>query len=409
MNTMIAKTDRDISLIDPHGGVLVNRMHQGKVDAAKHQSLPRITLTDEQYMDVEQIAIGTFSPVEGFLGKDDLESVLMHMRLVPRTANDGKGIVWPIPLVLDVGDEEAGALPQRGEIALTDRSGALVALLHLEEQYRYDKEKFAKLMYGTLDTRHPGVRDVLKLKPIFLGGKITLLKRREAPYKAYELTPQEARTIFKERGWSRIVGFHTRNAPHRAHEFIQLDALARTNGDGLFVHPVIGKKKPGDFTPLPIIKTYELMMERFYPKDKVVFATYATFSRYAGPREALFTALCRKNFGCSHFIVGRDHTGVGEFYSPNASHEIFDQFPDIGIVPVKFNHVFYSTRLKRHVHAEAGSASYPKEEQAHIEGGEARRMFLRGEIPPEWFMRREISKVILNLIAEGEEVFVKDA
>jgi len=225
--------------------------------------------------------------------------------------------------------------------------------------------------------------------------------------KQYELTPRQVRRLFEERGWSRVVGFHTRNVIHKGHEFIQMNAMQRENCDGLFVHPVVGKKKKGDFNAEYIVRAYEEMTKNHYPKNKVVFATFSTYSRYAGPREALFTALCRKNFGCSHFVVGRDHTGVGNFYHPKASHEIFDKFPDLGIKAVTFDKVYYSDKLGKHVH-ERETNGHNDEEVAHISGTQAREMFLAGKQPPEWFMRPEVSKIIVDAVKKGEEVFVKN-
>ncbi|MEK7554896.1 MAG: sulfate adenylyltransferase [Patescibacteria group bacterium] len=399
----LARIHTGAALIEPHGGALVNRLHRGAIPRHVEQ-LPRISLTSEQYMDLEQIAIGTFSPIEGFMGSRDVESVLVDMRLAPK-GGESKGVVWPIPIVLDVDKEKADSLSVGSDIALTNEKGNIVGLLHLSEKFSYDRNKFARELYGTDDKTHPGVRMVYAMKPVFLGGKVTLFERRQDPYKSYELTPRQTRRIFEENGWSRVVGFHTRNVPHRGHEFIQEEALRQSEADGLFVHPVIGKKKAGDFEPLPIIKAYEIMMEGVYPKGKTVFGTYATFSRYAGPREAIFTALCRKNFGCSHFVVGRDHTGVGDFYAPTASHEIFDKFSDLGIVPVRFGKVFYSNRLKKHM---MGNAADTLDEALHVSGTEARKMFLKGVAPPEWFMRPEISNMILRLIKEGKEVFVNE-
>lgn len=394
-------------LPEPHGGALVDRMAREPADRERYAALPRIMLTDEQYMDVEQIALGAFSPLEGFMGKDDLASVLADMRLAPRgTARAGP--VWPIPIVLDVSEAQAAPLAAGGDIALTDGQGTIVALLHLAEKYRHDRNRFAEQLYGTTDARHPGVRAAAAMQPVLLTGKITLLTRRSAPYKGYELTPRQVRRMFEERGWSRVVGFHTRNVPHRGHEFIQREALERANCDGLFVHPAVGRKKAGDFAPLPIIRAYELMMRQFYPKDMAVFATCATFSRYAGPREALFTALVRKNFGCSHFIVGRDHTGVGDFYPPGASHEMFDRFPEIGIIPVRFNRVFYSSRLGAYVHERDDAGGHDEEEKLHLSGTEMRNMLLKGEMLPAWFIRPEISRLMLDLIERGEDVFVRE-
>ena len=203
-----------------------------------------------------------------------------------------------------------------------------------------------------------------------------------------------------------MVGFHTRNVIHRSHEFIQLKAMELGNCDGLLVHPIVGKKKSGDFNAKYIIKAYEMMNNQFYPKNKVLFSTFSSYSRYAGPREALFTALCRQNFGCSHFIVGRDHTGVGNFYHPKASHNIFDRFPEIGIKAIKFNNIFYSSKLQNHIE-ENEESSIPDSEKLHLSGTQARKMFEQGEIPPAWFMRPEISTLIIDAIKNGEEVFVK--
>ena len=214
------------------------------------------------------------------------------------------------------------------------------------------------------------------------------------------------RRLFDDRGWTKVVGFHTRNVIHRAHEFIQIDAMERENCDGLFVHPVVGKKKPGDYNAKYIINSYEKMMKDIYPKNSVVFATFSTFSRYAGPREAVFTALCRKNFGCSHLVVGRDHTGVGNFYHPNASHKIFGKFDDLKIKPIIFDKVFYSGKEKKYLH-EKDVDSMDELEALHISGTQARAMFEKGEAPPEWFMRPEVSEIIIKAMKNKEEVFVK--
>jgi len=237
--------------------------------------------------------------------------------------------------------------------------------------------------------------------PICLAGQVQVFRRRSASYKEYELTPRQARRLFEERGWRTIVGFHTRNVPHRGHEFIQVEALRKTGADGIFLHPVVGKKKQGDFETAPIVKGYEELVRACYPKDRAVFGTFATYSRYAGPREALFTALCRKNFGCSHFIVGRDHTGVGDFYHPSASHKIFDRFPNLGITPIRFEQVFYSRKLKCYV--EGGQ----KADILQLSGTKARETLLKGEKLPAWFMRPEVSKVITDMVRKKEKVFVE--
>ncbi len=388
------------SLVLPHGGKLVNRQLREKPVAEELEKMTTIQLDENLDMDVEQLGVGTFSPLEGFMGKADVTSVLDTMHL-------SSGIIWPIPIVLDISEEEAKNISIGDTVLLKGVDGSDRALLRVSETYAFDLENFATKLYGTNSADHPGVRRVRNMKPIFVAGKIDLIERRKTPTQEYELTPAQVRRLFEERGWSRVVGFHTRNVIHRSHEFIQLKALEQEACDGLFVHPVIGKKKAGDFNAPYIIRAYEMMSQYFYPKNKAVFAAYSTFSRYAGPKEAIFTALCRKNFGCSHFIIGRDHTGVGAFYAPTASHEIFDQFPDLGIVPVRFNQIFYSKKLQSHVH-EAGDKEHSEEEKMQISGTEARKMLEKGELPPEWFMRPEISQMIVDALKQGEEVFVKD-
>lgn len=388
--------DQEVSsqLIAPHGGTLVNRC----VDSIPNvNSLPSLQLDDSKLRDVEQIAIGTYSPIEGFMGSADFLSVLNKMRLT-------SGVPWPLPIILDVPAEESAKLPIGQDVALRDEQGAL-AVLHLAEKYTFDKPYMMEKLYGTHNVEHPGVRTIQAMNPVLLGGKISMFRRRQSDTSKWELTPVEVRKMFDERGWSKVVGFHTRNVIHRSHEFIQLEAMKRVQGDGLFVHPVVGKKKQGDYHAKHIIKSYETMMN-FYPKDKVVFSVFSTYSRYAGPREAIFTALCRKNFGCSHFVVGRDHTGVGSFYPPTASHDIFKQFPDLGIEPVLFGHVFYSKRAGFHIH-DLDATNHPEDDKLHISGTEARKIFERGESPPEWFMRPEIAQVIRDAIINGEEVFVR--
>ncbi|PIZ83332.1 sulfate adenylyltransferase [Candidatus Pacearchaeota archaeon CG_4_10_14_0_2_um_filter_05_32_18] len=384
-------------LIKPHGGKLVNRFAP---DYAGIIPEKRIEIDEESLMDIEQIAVGAFSPLEGFIGSKDFHSITDNYRL-------SNGVVWPLPIVLSVDEEKRKELLDGEDIALTF-NGEVYAILHLNEIYEVEKEKEAEKIFGTNNLEHPGVKKFMGLEQYFLGGKITLLKRRPSIYKVHELTPKQTRKIFSERGWSKIVGFHTRNVIHKSHEFIQLEGMKRGMCDGLFVHPVIGKKKKGDFEAGVIIESYEKMIEDFYPKSKVVMGTFASYSRYCGPREALFTALVRKNFGCSHFIVGRDHTGVGNFYHPNASHEIFNNFSneDLGLIPIKFDKVFYSEIEEKHIH-EPDFIDHPEKSKLHISGTQAREMLQGGNSPPDWFMRPEISKIIIDKIKNGEKVFVE--
>ncbi len=391
--------DISSSLVPPHGGKLVDRMAKEMPAPEYLQSLPSIQLDENRQRDVEQIAIGTYSPIQGFMGQEDFQSVLDRMRLA-------NGVIWPIPIILDVPEEKAALIQVGSEITLLNDQKEVMATMQVEEKYNFDRQETVRKLYSTDSTEHPGVRMVLAMHPTLLAGPITLLKRRKNEFKEYEFTPKQTRHLFEERGWSKVVGFHTRNVIHRSHEFIQLKAMESECGDGLFVHPIVGKKKAGDFNAKYIIKAYEMMIKKFYPKNKVIFGTFSSYSRYAGPREALFTALCRKNFGCSHFVVGRDHTGVGNFYHPKASHNIFDRFPELGIIPVKFDAIFYSAKEATHLH-EREHPNHPEDDKSLISGSEVRKMFEQGKIPPEWFMRPEISQMIVEAIKNGEEVFVK--
>ncbi len=388
------------SLIQPHGGKLIDSIAKETISAEYLQTLPAITLDENRQRDVEQIAIGTYSPIEGFMNKEDFQSVLDRTRLA-------NGLVWPLPIILDVPEDKASTLTIGKDIALLNEQNETIALLSLSEKYTFNKIETVQKMYATDNLEHPGVRMVMNMHPILLAGKITLLKRMKNEFKEYELTPKQTRRLFEERGWAKVVGFHTRNVIHRSHEFIQLKAMDMENCDGLFVHPVVGKKKTGDFNAKYIIKSYELMNKQFYPKNKVIFGTFSSYSRYAGPREALFTALCRQNFGCSHFIVGRDHTGVGNFYHPKASHNIFDRFPELDIKPVRFDNIFYSQKQGQHLH-EQEFPHHPEEDKLLISGTQARKIFERGELPPSWFMRPEIAQIIVDAIKKDEEVFVKE-
>ena len=250
---------------------------------------------------------------------------------------------------------------------------------------------------------HPGVKLISSRGEHFLAGKLDLVKRLPSRYRYHDLTPQQARSVFERKGWSKVVGFHTRNVIHRVHEYIQMHALDKYKCDGIFLHPVVGRKKKGDYSAEIIMKTYEFMMGRHYPKNKVLLSTFNNYSRYSGPREAVFSALCRKNFGCSHFIVGRDHTGVGDYYGPNESRDLFESLDDIGIIPIFFDEVRYCSLCKKYV----DQCEHNDEYIFDISGTEARHMFQSGNVPPEWFMRPEISNLVLEEIKNGSEVFVE--
>ena len=389
-------------LTKPHGGSLVNRVEKNVPDTKELESFKKLLIDEKTLMDIEQIAIGAFSPLEGFMLENDFYSVLENYRLAD-------GTIWPLPVILQVDHDTCQKFSPGDILSLVYKNdNTPYATLCIQEIYRIDKKTVARKWFSTDRLDHPGVDQFFNGGEYIIGGKINLIKKRESPHKLYELTPLQTRRIFSERGWSRIVGFHTRNVIHKSHEFIQLDAVKRVSADGLFVHPVIGKKKKGDYQANVILETYETMVNEFYPKEKVVLCAFATFSRYGGPREALFTGLVRKNFGCSHFIVGRDHTGVKEFYDSTASHRIFDQFDvnELGFIPIKYGKVFYSDLEKQYLH-QLDTHNHPADKMLHISATQARKFFQKGTIPPTWFMRPEISISILSKLEKGEQIFVE--
>lgn len=379
-------------LIEPHGGVLINRFRENSTP----EGFRRLEVDEGVILDAEQIALGTFSPLEGFMTEAELDSVLKTYRLP-------NGVVWPLPITLQIQDAEAKGLKEGETVSLAlKESGDIHARLHIGQIYAYDLDRLAQEAFGTRDESHPGVRALRGRGPVFIGGKVDLIKRLPSEHKHYEITPRQSRMIFENKGWSRVVGFHTRNVIHRAHEHIQMLAFEQFHCDGLLVHPVVGPKKKGDYQPEVILKGYEVMMDRHYPKGKVVLAAFQSYSRYCGPREAVFTALCRKNFGCSHFVVGRDHTGVGDFYAADASQKLFEQLGDIGIKPIFFNTMNYCRKCDRYV----DHCGHDAGDRLDISGTEGREMLKSARLPPEWFMRKDVSEVIIDAIKRGGEVFV---
>ena len=381
-------------LVEPHGGVLIDRVkhHIDMEEIAKYTSI-EVDITT--LLSAEQIALGTFSPLDGFMNKREVDSVLKDYHLPD-------GVVWPLPIILQVPEETVNKVKTGDTIGLKIKNTEdIYALLYLEEIYTYDLNKLSMDMFGTTDRGHPGVRLLKKRGEYFLGGSIDLIKRLPSEYKSYELTPRQVRTIFENKGWSKVVGFHTRNVIHRAHEHIQMAALKECNGDGLFVHPVIGPKKEGDFNAGIILKSYELMLNNYYPEGKVLLSAFQNYSRYSGPREAVFTALCRKNFGCSHFIVGRDHTGVGNYYKPDDAERLFKTIGDIGITPIFFDNLYYCKLCRTYVeHCKHNGQSI-----LNISGTEGRQLLKSQQRPPDWFMREDISNLILAEIRSGKDVF----
>jgi sulfate adenylyltransferase len=349
--------------------------------SAEVQRLPRIDISSEVASDVWNLAIGAFSPLEGFMGPEDFRTTLSERRLA-------NGLPWTIPIALDVSAEQADQLGK--DVGLW-YGGRPLALLADVTAYRYDHHEYAKLVFGTEDLAHPGVAHVFGLREVLLGGTVTVLDAVETPFTRYRLTPLETRELFTAKGWRSVVGFQTRNVPHLGHEYVQKTALAFV--DGIFINPVIGRKKGGDFTDEVILGTYEALVRHYYPPARAVLATLHTEMRYAGPREAIFHAIVRKNFGCTHFIVGRDHAGVGQYYAPYAAQEIFEDFPDLEIVPLFFTAFFYCRRCG----GVASDKTCPHDTDERLDfSGTLLRRLLTERRAPDGLIRPEVADVILR-------------
>lgn len=372
--------------IAPHGMQLVNRIatpEQRQEFLEKADDLPRVQLDERAVSDLEMIAIGAFSPLTGFMEQADYDRVVVDMRLA-------NGLPWSIPITLSVTDAIASTLTEGSLIRLDDPTGRFIGVLELTQKYRYDKVKEAIEVYRTDDAKHPGVQVVYNQGEINLAGPIWLLQRDAHPqFPAYQIDPAASRQMFKEKGWKTIVGFQTRNPIHRAHEYIQKCAMETV--DGLFLHPLVGATKDDDIPADVRMRCYEIILEHYYPKDRVILAINPAAMRYAGPREAIFHAIVRKNYGCTHFIVGRDHAGVGDYYGTYDAQHIFDEFEpaELGIVPMKFEHAFYCTRTESMATTKT-SPSTPSE-RIHLSGTKVREMLRRGELPPPQFSRPEVA------------------
>jgi len=372
--------------IAPHGGQLVNRIatHNQRLEfLEKADFLPIVQLDKRAASDLEMIAIGAFSPLTGFLEQADYESVVDQMRLA-------NGLPWSIPVTLPVTEAVADRLKEGNLVRLDDPTGRFVGVLELTQKYRYDPIREAVNVYRTDDEVHPGVRVIYDQGEINLAGSVWLLHRDPHPlFPAYQIDPVKSRALFKEKGWKTVVGFQTRNPIHRAHEYIIKCALETV--DGLFLHPLVGVTKSDDIAAEVRMRCYEIMLERYFPENRVILAINPAAMRYAGPREAIFHALIRKNYGCTHFIVGRDHAGVGDYYGTYDAQLIFDEYEpaELGIVPMKFEHAFYCKRTQQMATTKT-SPSVP-EERIHLSGTKVREMLRLGQLPPPEFSRPEVA------------------
>jgi sulfate adenylyltransferase len=388
----------EFTTIEPHGGKLVDQLvpeEQRDELLSRAEGFTKIILGPRALSDLEMISTGVFSPLTGFMVSEDYESVVETMRLK-------NGLVWSLPITLPVSEEEANDVRVGEEIALADGTGRILATMIVEDRYSYDKEHEAQEVFGTTNAEHPGVATVYRQKDILLGGEVTLLvdDPNPKPFPEYHYGPRELRKVFAEKGWKRVVGFQTRNPVHRSHEYIQKSALEIV--DGLLLNPLVGETRSEDIPADVRMRSYETILDRYYPKDRTLLAVFPAAMRYGGPREAIFHAICRKNYGCTHFIVGRDHAGPGKdskgnpFYGDYEAQHIFDEFDEdeIGLTPLFFEHAFFC--LECQGMGTTKTCPHDSEHHVFISGTKVREMLSKGEYPPPEFSRPEVIEVLME-------------
>lgn len=377
--------------IPAHGGKLINRVIEGpERDKLQRMipSLPKIILSSRQKSDLDMIACGALSPLEGFMGEKDYLSVINDMRLA-------NGLPWTIPVTLAVTKAEAAHFNVDKPAALVDQNGTPLAILHVTEKYMAQRKLEAEKVYKTTEEAHPGVAAINQEGEVLLGGKVDVINR--VSYDTFldaRQDPAQLRKTFEDKKWKRVVAFQTRNPIHRAHEYLTKAALEVC--DGLLIHPIVGDTK-GDDIPADVrMKCYEVLIQNYYPKDRVVLAVNPAAMRYAGPREAIFHALIRKNYGCTHFIVGRDHAGVGNYYGTFDAHLIFDNFTEeeIGITPLFFDHTFFCKKCEEM--ASNKTCPHGPEDRVTLSGTKVRELLASGTLPPEEFSRPEVAKILIE-------------
>lgn len=373
----------------PHGGQLVNRVLDGKERdewLARAETLPRVELNSRQLSDVHLIAIGAFSPLEGFMGQRDYESVVVGQRL-------GSGLPWTVPITLAATAERASQLSRREYVALTDSACRVVAVLRLQEIFPYDREREARAILLTTSDQHPGVRYLRSVGDYCLAGPIHLLRRPDGnAFADHTLEPKETRYLFEQRGWRTIVAFQTRNPVHRAHEYILRCALETL--DGLLLHPLVGETCDEDVPAEVRLRCYLALIRNYLPSHRTVLSLYPAAMRYAGPSEAIFHAIARKNYGCTHFIVGRDHAGVGNFYGPYDAQKKFSEFDptELGITPVCFEATFYCRKCGQV--ASEKTCAHGAEDRLILSGTKVREMLRNGQSLPPEFTRPEVAEIL---------------
>ncbi len=380
-----------MSLIAPHGGTLVDRVLSpaaAKNAATEAASLKSITLSQREQCDLEMIAIGAFSPLKGFMGRADFTSVCKDTRLA-------NGTVWPIPVTLCVSDEVARSINDGQRLALKDDKGNLLGLMTVREKYPHDKKLEIPNVYRTEDDAHPGVAIVRKQGDICLGGDIDVITPNPSPeFADHRLPPAKTREAFAARGWQTVSAFQTRNPIHRAHEYLTKCAQEMT--DGLLIHPLVGETKSDDIPADVRMECYRVLIDGYYNKDRTMLTVMPLAMRYAGPREAILHALIRKNYGVTHFIVGRDHAGVGNFYGTYDAQKIFDEFKteEIGVEPLKFEHTFYCKKTQQM--ASPKTTNSAAEDRVMLSGTKVRELLKAGQRPPVEFSRPEVADILIK-------------
>jgi sulfate adenylyltransferase len=375
---------------EPHGGNLVNLQVSAPAAAewrGRQKSLPTITLESRSLADLEMLAIGGFSPLKGFMAKADYDGVIDLMHLT-------NGFAWTIPVTLAVSRDEATRFKEGQPVGLLEGT-KLIAILHLEEKYEADRPREAQGVYRTQDTAHPGVSAVYAKGEILLGGPVEVFELpSHNDFQPYRLTPAQTRQSMEKQGWKRVVGFQTRNPIHRAHEYLTKSALEIT--DGLLLHPLVGATKSDDIPANVRMQCYEVLIDKYYPKNRVLLAVNPANMNYAGPREAIFHALIRKNFGCTHFIVGRDHAGVGNYYGPYDAQKIFDDFQpgELGITPLFFENSFYCKTCEGM--ASQKTCPHTDAERVILSGSKVRELLSQKQLPPMEFSRPEVAKILMG-------------
>ena len=379
--------------IAPYGGSLVNRVLEGSAgDEARRRadSLPQVRVSSHTLSDLYLLAVGGFSPLTGFMGRADYESVVEKMTLA-------NGLPWSVPVTLPVSLREAETFGPGDEIALM-AGDEVAAIVRVAEVFTWNRDREAQQVYGTMDRQHPGVAKLDAMGDRLVAGEIDYVYEGDiSGFPEYNLTPAETRAEFERRGWKTVVAFQTRNPVHRAHEYLQKCAMEIV--DGLLLHPLVGDTKSDDIPADVRMECYQVILDHYYPKDRVLLSVLPAAMRYAGPREAIFHAIMRRNYGCTHFIVGRDHAGVGNYYGTYDAQLIFDtvDLGRLGIQPLKFEHAFFCTRCDQMVSPK--TCPHGREHHVFLSGTKVRELLARGERPPAEFSRPEVADVLVRAYA----------